>query len=170
MQLVKAVNGNFMPLAYLTWTPPCPLHETLCQLTLSISLSTINRIISDPHGNSEFSTSLSSRTAWTHSTQTTRPGHRLFRSSITRSREKPCAHTGTKMPPELSHFLSHGLRKVARHSTPAHEHASAQIQNYNRANKKMCATVPSRAPVEISLYWAPVHCDCFTLTGIVIGV
>jgi len=63
----------------------------------------------------------------------------------TRSREKSCVHTGMKMPPELSHFLSHGLRKVARHSTAEHEHASAQIQNYNITNKKcarLCRTVP----------------------------
>jgi len=36
--------GNFMLLAYLT--SPCPLHEILCQLTLTTSLSTINRNIS----------------------------------------------------------------------------------------------------------------------------
>jgi len=46
------------------------------------------------------------------------------------------AHTGTKMHSELSHFPSHGHRKVARHSTCEHKHASAQIQNYNRTNKK----------------------------------
>jgi len=35
------------------------------------------------------------------------------------------------------------------HGTAHAEHASAQILNYNRTNKKMYATVPSLAPVEI---------------------
>jgi len=100
---------------------------------------------------SEFSTSLYSKTAWTHSTKQQKDLDVAFsEASSTRSREKSCAHRHEN----VFRANSFSLARPSKSGTAQHIRARARFSTnpmLQQNKQKMCATVPSRAPVEISL-------------------